>query len=131
VSDHLETVQRYLSALERFVVREELAEFFTADGIQIEYPNRLAPNGASRDLAAMLEGNERGRQLLSRQRFTHTNVIESGDQLALELIWTGTLAIAAGTLPAGSEMRAHFAAFLTLRDGKIAAQRNYDCFDVW
>jgi ketosteroid isomerase-like protein len=26
-------------------------------------------------------------------------------------------------------MRAHFAVFIELRDGKIAEQRNYDCFE--
>jgi hypothetical protein len=33
--------------------------------------------------------------------------------------------------PAGSVMRARFAQFFELRDGKIAKQRNYDCFYPW
>ena len=33
-------------------------------------------------------------------------------------------------LPEGG-MRARFGVFIQLRDGKIAAQRNYDCFDPW
>jgi ketosteroid isomerase-like protein len=49
----------------------------------------------------------------------------------LEVIWTGTLAVPMATLAAGAEMRAHFAVFLDFRDGKIAAQHNYDCFDPW
>jgi ketosteroid isomerase-like protein len=32
---------------------------------------------------------------------------------------------------AGGEMRAYFAVFFEFRDGKIVAQRNYDCFDPW
>jgi ketosteroid isomerase-like protein len=51
--------------------------------------------------------------------------------MAIEVQWTGTLAVALGTLPAGGEMRARFAMFLELRDGKIARQRNYDCFEPW
>jgi len=31
-------------------------------------------------------------------------------------------------LPAGSEMKAFVAMFLTFRDGKIISQRNYDCY---
>lgn len=41
------------------------------------------------------------------------------------------LAVPLGTLKGGSEMRAHFATLLEFRDGKIVAQRNYDCFDPW
>ena len=46
------------------------------------------------------------------------------------LIWA-PLAIPFGTLTAGSEMRCHSAMFLEFRDGRIVAQRNYDCFDAW
>jgi ketosteroid isomerase-like protein len=35
------------------------------------------------------------------------------------------------TALAGGQMRARFAAFLQFRDGKIVAQRNYDCFKPW
>lgn len=38
--------------------------------------------------------------------------------------WRG----ATGGYPAEREMRAHFAVVLALRDGRITAQRNYDCF---
>jgi len=129
--DHLAIAKRYLSALERFVDRDELAQFFTPDVIQIEFPNRLTPNGATRDLNAILEGSEQGKKVLTSQSYEITNVVDSPDQLVLELIWTGTLAVPLGTLQPGSQMCARFAAFLAFRDGKIAAQRNYDCFDPW
>jgi ketosteroid isomerase-like protein len=51
--------------------------------------------------------------------------------VALEVLWTGNLAISYGTLKEGSQMRAHVAVFLEFRDGKIVNQRNYDCFDPW
>jgi ketosteroid isomerase-like protein len=53
------------------------------------------------------------------------------DTVALEADWTGTLRIAVGSIPEGGEMRMHFGVFLTFRDGKIAEQRNYDCFEPW
>ena len=59
------------------------------------------------------------------------NAIESGETVVLEVLWTGTMAIAVAGLPAGGEMRARFAVFLEYRDGQIARQRNYDCFDPW
>jgi ketosteroid isomerase-like protein len=49
--------------------------------------------------------------------------------VALEVRWSGTLAVPVGSFPAGGEMRARFAVFLDFRDGKIVAQRNYDCFE--
>jgi ketosteroid isomerase-like protein len=45
------------------------------------------------------------------------------------VLWVGTLAVSLGAIPAGGEMRAHFAVFLEFRDGRIHRQRNYDCFE--
>jgi hypothetical protein len=36
-----------------------------------------------------------------------------------------------GTLAAGAAMTAHFAMFFELSEGRIALQRNYDCFEPW
>ena len=52
-----------------------------------------------------------------------------GDNLALEVLWTGKLAVALGSLSAGSEMRAHSAIFFEFKDGRIVGQRNYDGFE--
>jgi ketosteroid isomerase-like protein len=106
-------------------------KFFADDVVQIEFPNRLLPNGATRDLAALRDGAERGRKVMTAQRFEVVNAIASGEQVAVEAIWTGTLAVPLGSIPAGGQMRARFAIFLTYRDGKIVRQHNYDCFDPW
>jgi len=49
----------------------------------------------------------------------------------VEARWTGVLAVTVGTLAAGVEMKASFAMFFRFRDGRIAMQRNYDCFEAW
>lgn len=49
--------------------------------------------------------------------------------MALEVVWTGTLARPFGTLPAGHVPHAHIAPFLEFRDGRITAQRNCDCYE--
>jgi ketosteroid isomerase-like protein len=126
--DSLAFARRYLAALSRGVVGDELAAFYTDDIIQEELPNRLLPTGARRDLAALLEGAVRGQKVMTRQRFELLNAVASGDQVALEFNWVGTLAIPFGSLPAGGEMTGRFATFLELRNGRIARQRNYDCF---
>jgi ketosteroid isomerase-like protein len=128
--DLLRLAREYLQSLG---TADELGglRFFADDVIQVEFPNRLMPNGATRDLAALREGAERGRKVMTAQRFEVLNAIASGDQVAVEALWTGTLAVPMGSIPVGGQMRARFAIFLTYRDGKIVRQHNYDCFDPW
>jgi hypothetical protein len=45
------------------------------------------------------------------QRYQVLNALESGETVVLEVQWTGTLAVALGSLPAGGQMRARFAVF--------------------
>jgi ketosteroid isomerase-like protein len=128
---NLDIVKEYLAAIEAGAVGDALARFFTADVVQEELPNRLVPQGARRDLGGLLDSAARGQKVMSAQRYELLSSVESGDTVALEVRWTGTLAVPFGTLPAGGEMRARFAMFIELRAGKIARQRNYDCFDPW
>ncbi len=130
-SENLARAQRYLAALEGGVTGDALAAFFTVDVLQEEFPNRLVPAGARRDLAALLEGAVRGQQVMQSQRYELLHAVVSGDDVVLEVQWTGTLAVPFGTLPAGGQLRARFAVVLEFRDGRIARQRNYDCFEPW
>ena len=128
---NLDVARQYLAAVQRGALGDELAQFFAPDVVQEELPNRVAPDGKRRKLAGILEGAERGQKVLSAQRFEIRSAIATGDRVILEVLWVGTLAIPFGTIAAGGEMRAHSAMFLEFRDGKIAAQRNYDCFEPW
>lgn len=130
-SDRLELVRQYLAALERMATGDELAAYFDPEVVQEEFPNRLVPAGARRDLAALLDGAARGKALMAAQRYELRDAIFQGDRAALEVAWTGTLAIPVGTLAAGDQMHARFAVFLEFRGDRIIAQRNYDCFDPW
>jgi ketosteroid isomerase-like protein len=129
MSSNLEIAKRYLAALEQGVACHTLAEFFAPEVIQEEFPNRLVPTGAKRDLAAILDGCERGKKVMLAQRYEIKNALVNQNLVALEVLWSGTLAIALGSLPEGGQMQAHFAVFLEFHNGKIVAQRNYDCFD--
>lgn len=126
---NVRTARRYLDAISAGAPWEEVAAFYTEDVVQEEFPNRLVPAGARRTLADLESGAARGRTVLTGQRFDVRNAVASGDQVALEVLWTGTLAVPIGSLAPGDEMRAHFGVFLEFRGGRIAAQRNYDCFD--
>lgn len=126
---NLQTARAYLEAVEHGATGEALARWFTPDVVQEEFPNRLMPGGARRGLQDVLDGAVRGRTVMARQRFEVLSETASGDRVALEVQWTGTLAIPLGSLAAGQDMRARFGVFLDFRGGRIAAQRNYDCFD--
>jgi ketosteroid isomerase-like protein len=120
---------RYHEAVARLAAPQELAGFLHPDMTHSQLPNALFPAGADRDLAETLTASTRARTLLTAQSYDVVNAVASGDQVALEIKWSGTLAAGFGDLPAGHVMRAHIAAFLEFRDGKIVAQRNYDCYE--
>jgi ketosteroid isomerase-like protein len=127
----LQLIERYLTAIEQGATGAALAQFYDPAAIQEEFPNRLMPNGARRDLAGMLEAAERGQKVLTAQRYEVLNALVQGDEVALEMQWSGTLAVPFGALAAGDDMRARISSFITLRDGKIISQRSYDCFEPW
>jgi ketosteroid isomerase-like protein len=126
---NLERARQYLAAIERDDPLVSPFEFLAPDVSQIEYPNQFVPTGAERDLAAIMAAADRGRRVLQRQRYAVQTALAHGDEVALEVLWVGVLAVAVGSLAVGEEMRAHFGVFLTFRDGRITRQRNYDCFE--
>jgi ketosteroid isomerase-like protein len=125
----LDLAKRYLEALEAGATGDDLAAFFAPDVVAEEFPNRFLPQGARRDLPAILDAAARGRAGMSSQSYRIVHAVANGDELALEVEWVGTVAVPVGQLPAGGVIRARSAVFLEYRDGKIAAQRNYDCFE--
>lgn len=129
--ENLELARRYLAAIEGRATGDTLAAFFAPDVEQIEFPNRLVPTGAHRNLAALLEGANRGQQILLEQRYQVDRAYCDGSVVVLEVVWVGVLRVALGSLPAGAEMIAHFAVFLEIEGGRIIRQRNYDCFDAF
>jgi ketosteroid isomerase-like protein len=127
--DNLTRAVEYFKAIEAGATGERLASFFTLDVVLDEFPNRLNPAGARRNLEQALAGAVRGQALLEWQRYEVQSSVAQGDWLALEVLWTAELRQKAPGLPAA--MKARFAVFIQFRDGKIAAQRNYDCFEPW
>jgi ketosteroid isomerase-like protein len=128
---NLEIARKYLQALERGETGAALSSFFAPDVVLDEFPSRLTPTGKKRDLAAALEGAERGKKAMSQQKYMIKQEIADHERVALEVEWVGTLAVAFGSVPAGGQMKAFFAPFLEFRERKISTQRNYDCFEAW
>jgi ketosteroid isomerase-like protein len=126
---NIDVVRNYLNALQSGEAGDALRKFFTDDVRQIEMPNQLNKHGQESNLEYILQRSQLGLKVLQRQQYEIVSEIAQGDRVAIEARWTGVLAIAFGTLGAGTEMKASFAIFFHLRDGRIALQRNYDCFD--
>jgi ketosteroid isomerase-like protein len=125
-----ELAREYLRAVESMGPPENVSRFYSADIEFHEFPNRIVPHGRVRRRADLQAAYAQGQKLLSSQRYDVRRIVESGDEVAVELEWTGVLAVpvAGMNLPAGHEMKAYVAMFLTIRDGKIVSQRNYDCY---
>jgi len=130
-ASNLVVARRYLQAIERGATGAELEGFFAPDVVFEVFPNRLQPQGDRQDLKAALEGSERGKNTMASQIYKIMHEMAEGDRAAMEVEWVGTLAAPFGSIPAGGQMKAFFAAFLEFREGKIVRQRNYDCFEPW
>jgi ketosteroid isomerase-like protein len=129
--ENLHLVRSYLNALQSGEAGDSLRRFFTEDVQQIEMPNQLNKLGQQSNLENILQRSEQGLKVLRNQQYEIVSEMAQGDCVAVEARWTGVLAIPLGTLPSGAEMKASFAIFFRFRDGRIAIQRNYDCFDPW
>jgi ketosteroid isomerase-like protein len=128
-TDNLALARQYLKAIESGASAEEMAQFFAPEVIVEIFPSKFFPNGSRDNLTGILAAAKRGKKAMTTQTYAVRNALASGDQVALEVDWAGTLAAPFQTIPAGGQMRAHFAAFLQFKDGKIVSQRNYDCYE--
>jgi ketosteroid isomerase-like protein len=128
---NIEVVRNYMKALQDGEAGDSLRRFFTQDVRQIEMPNQLNPRGQESDLEHILQRSLKGKEILKWQSYELVSEMAQEDRVAVEARWTGVLAVTMGKLAAGAEMKASFAMFFRLRDGRIAMQRNYDCFEPW
>jgi limonene-1,2-epoxide hydrolase len=128
-TNNIQLIRSYLNVLESGAFGDELSKYFTMDAIQVEFPNILNTKGGQSDLTAILTRAEQGRKILSKQTYDIKSETADGSRVAIEAIWTGTFAVPIGKLTPGSTMHAHFSIHFEIRDGRIAVQHNYDCFD--
>ncbi len=128
VPTNIALTRDYLEAVASMESAERVAAFYSPEIVFREFPSRIAPNGRVSKLEDMRTAYEQGRKLLSTQKYEVQSIIESGDEIAAEIVWTGRLEVGFNNLPAGSELTAYVAMFLTFCGGKIVSQRNYDCY---
>jgi ketosteroid isomerase-like protein len=127
-SSNVSRAHEYLQAVASMGPFENVAGFYSPDVVVQEFPNRIAPQGRIRRAADLRGPYEQGRQILQSQDYRVQRIVAAGDEVAVELEWSGILAVPVMNLPAGTEMKAFVAMFVTFSDGKITSQRNYDCY---
>ena len=126
-SEMLAVARRYLRAIEDGATTE-LRQFLTTDFVQREWPNPMSPDGAERNLPEVIQAAEHGRKVVGDQVFQIATEAVDGDRVILEVNWSARLEVDFPDSPAGTRIRARIAVFLLIRDGKVAAQQNYDVY---
>jgi ketosteroid isomerase-like protein len=122
-------VERYLALIADHDSDPAAIRELLDDGMRfLERPNLFAPAGSDRDVARIMETVAQGRKLLTGQRYEVLGHAVDGETVVTRARWTGTLAVEAGALPAGTALEAHSSMWFTIRGGRIARQENYDCF---
>jgi ketosteroid isomerase-like protein len=128
-SDPTAVVDRYLAVVADLDAEPAaLAALVHPEARFVERPNLVAPAGRERDAAAAHAAREHSRALLAGHRFDVREHIVAGERVVTRATWTGTLALDAGPLRAGTELRAECCMVFTVRDGRIRHQENYDCY---
>jgi ketosteroid isomerase-like protein len=107
---------------------EEIAALLHPDARFVEHPNLVNPHGQHRGLAEARAALERSRGLLARAAFEVHGHVADGDRVVTRATWTGTLAVDAGPLPAGTTLHAECSIHFAFRDGRIVHQENFDCY---
>jgi ketosteroid isomerase-like protein len=126
---NLELAHQYLALLQRDAASPELESLFAPEFTHREFPNRLNPQGRCLTRAQLKAAADKAARILIEQQYSVRHSVVQGDEVALEVEWSGSFNLAFGNTPAGQPLRASFGVFLTFKDGKIVSQRNYDCFD--
>ncbi|HEV8247513.1 MAG TPA: hypothetical protein VGP93_17170, partial [Polyangiaceae bacterium] len=64
MGSHLEFIRRYLDAIEQGRVVGNESDWYAADAVQVEFPNKLQPKGATRTLADLKRAGESGAKIV-------------------------------------------------------------------
>jgi ketosteroid isomerase-like protein len=128
-ADPAAVVDRYLAVVADLDAEPDaLAALLDPAARIVEHPNLVAPTGRKRDAAAARAAREHSRTLLAGHRFDVREHLVAGDRVVTRATWTGTLARDAGTLGAGTELRAECCMVFTVHGGRIVDQENFDCY---
>jgi hypothetical protein len=101
-SSNITRARQYLEAVASGESVEKRFEFYSPDVVIEEFPNRIAPQGRVRRAADIRAAYQHGQKILRSQSYNVQRIVESGGEVAVELEWTGVLAVPVMGLPAGA-----------------------------
>jgi ketosteroid isomerase-like protein len=128
-TSNFDLARNYLEALSSAAPPEEISRFFAPEAMDEEFPSRLLPKGIARGLDEILEARAQDLLRFNSQSHDLRGATGGGSQVALEVLFRGSLAVAWEGFSAGQELESRSAVFLKFQDGRIVRRRTYPCFE--
>ena len=126
--DRVKAARRLFAAIEQGDAAS-LRGIYAENAVQVEHPNALKKKGDRRAVDKMIADLARGKAILSEEHYEVLEAIAVGDSVALQVKWTGVLAVPVGALKAGDSMICESGIFLRFQGDRVVEQHNYDCFE--
>jgi len=127
----VDTVARFFRRFVSFSSEwKDYEQVLATDFSQKEFPSPAYPKGVTLNAAELLKKIGESRKQLSAQHFEITNHIESDNEVAVEILWTGLLAADLGPFRKGKNIKANICMVFEFREDKILRQRIYDSHEV-
>lgn len=124
----LSVVLEFVRTIEAGGGAAEISPFLAPDFELTEAPNILAPEGAVRSLAQVLEGADASREVVKDQRFDVRRSTSDGVNVVLEVDWQATSLMDLRYWDRGQLIRAKTCSVFGVREGRIYRQSSYDCY---
>ena len=127
----VDTVARFFRRFVSFSTEwKDYEPVLATDFSQKEFPSPANPKGLTLNAAELLKKIGEMRKQLSAQHFEITNHIETDNQVAVEVLWTGLLAADRGSFKKGKNIKANLCMIFEFREEKIVLQRIYDSHEL-
>ncbi len=126
--DMVKAARRLFAAIEQGD-EQVLRAIYADNAVQVEHPNRLKPKGDRRGVDKMLADLKRGKAILREEHYEVISAAAQGDVAAVQVKWTGVLAVPVGALKPGDTMLCESGIFLRFEGDRVVEQHNYDCFE--
>jgi ketosteroid isomerase-like protein len=127
MSRKVDTIARYFRRLVSFSQEwKDFEAILDPEFTQKEFPSPANPKGLQLNAAELLKRIGELRKQLTAQHFEITNQFESDNQVAVEVLWTGLLAMDQGPFKKGKNIKSNLCMVFEFRGEKILLQRIYD-----